>query len=85
VSCDEFVERVDVAAGMDRAQGPRDRLGQTYLRKKRDTAARVAGNKRPVAAHKPPALPALQDRNPSKQPRRLGIGQREQREFLTSV
>jgi len=51
----------------------------------RDTAARVAGNKRPVAAHKPPALPALQDRNPPKQPRRLGIGQREQREFLTSV
>jgi hypothetical protein len=44
VSCDEFVECVDVAAGTDGAQGPRDRLRQTDLGKEGDTAACVAGN-----------------------------------------
>jgi hypothetical protein len=44
VSRDEFVERIDVTAGVDCAQGPRDRLGQTQLREERDTAARVTRN-----------------------------------------
>jgi hypothetical protein len=40
----EFVERVEVAARVDRAESAGNRLRQTYRSEKRDTSACIAGN-----------------------------------------
>jgi hypothetical protein len=56
-----------------------------YLGEKRDTSACVTGNEGAVAAHEPPALAAFQDGDASQQLSGFGVGQREEREFLSSV
>jgi hypothetical protein len=65
---DELVQRIDQAAGVDGAQNAGSRLGEAYLREERNAPACVAGQKRAVAADKPPALAASRGRNVSEEP-----------------
>ncbi len=82
---DELVECVDQAAGVDGAQSVGNRPGEAYLSEERNAPACVAGQERAVAAHKPPALAASRGGNVFEQPSGFGVGQREQREILSSV
>jgi hypothetical protein len=82
---DELVQRIDQAAGVDGAQNAGSRLGEAYLREERNAPACVAGQKRAVAADKPPALAASRGRNVSEEPSAFGIRQRKQREIFSPV
>jgi hypothetical protein len=82
VPCYELVERVDIAAGVDRLQGARKRPGDTHLREERDAPACVARDERAVAAHEPPALTTQRGVDVSEQPSGLRVGQRQQRQIF---
>jgi hypothetical protein len=85
VPCDQLVERIDQAAGMEGAESAGDQLGEAYLSEECDAPACVTGQKRAVTAHKPPALAAIRRGDVSEQPGGFGISQTKQCEIFTSV
>jgi hypothetical protein len=80
-----IVEEVDQLREAKTAQKQPERSRQAKLGENRDAAAFVAGDRRAVAQHQPPALHAFVLRDGSEQHARLVVGEWKQRELLPAV
>ena len=72
----ELVERVDERRRAERSEEASNRPRQPHFGEKRDSAAGVAGNRRPVVEDEPPAFVPRVSRHTGEQAPSLFIGER---------
>jgi hypothetical protein len=81
----ELVERVDERRDAQRPERACQGPGQPDLCEERDAAARVAGNRRPVATHEPPAFVPRVFGHGYEQAAGLVVCERQQSQLFVSV
>jgi hypothetical protein len=81
----DLVERIEERRSVQHPEHASQAPGQPDLGEERDGAAGVAGNRRPVAEHEPPAFVPRFFGHSCEQAARLFVGERQQSQLLVSV